>query len=277
MKEYIDLHMHTDRSDGSKTPAELLALVRESGVVCFSVTDHDTLEGLNEVRALLTDGDPDLISGIELSATNGDRDMHILGYLFDPSNDALHTAIIDFQSRRNKRGRQMVEKLNDLGVPLTFDHLTEVAGAASLGRPHVAEALFKNGFTSTYEEAFYKYIADGKPAYIPKVNFEPAQAISLIHKAGGVAVLAHPTINETIQHLPLLLELGIDGIEIYHPSHQNKDTERYKHLAEQHRLVVSGGSDFHGRDSRHGAVGSQKVPLSCLEPLMNRAQERKEQ
>jgi len=144
-----------------------------------------------------------------------------------------------------------------------------------IGRPHVAEAMTRSGAVPTYETAFAKYIGDGKPAYVPKSNFTPVEAINLIHEAGGVAILAHPMIENNIRHLEMFVGLGLDGIEVYHSFHGRADVDRLKHLAERHRLLMSGGSDYHGREGRFGDIGSQKVPIKYLEMIETAAKRRR--
>lgn len=275
MKRYIDLHMHTFYSDGVKTPEELIDLVRKSKVEVFSVTDHDTIDGFREIKKLVTEDDPKLITGVELSVSLEDGDMHILAYCFDENSDEFNAALNQFQIERNRRGEEMVRRLNALDVPLEYELVVKQARGTVIGRPHLAKALFDNGFTKYYEEAFAKYIGDNGPAYVPKNNFTPAEAISLIHNAGGLAVLAHPGINSKEKYIDILVENGLDGIEAYHSSHKLRDVERYKHLADKHRLLITGGSDYHGLENRYGRVGSQKVPYKYYE-LLEEASRRNE-
>ncbi len=267
MKRYVDLHLHTCYSDGTSQPEELLELVRNSRIQAFAVTDHDTLQGFRAVRKLLREDDPELIPGVELSVTVDEADMHLLAYLFEPDDVTFRQALDDFQNHRNQRGKVMVERLNSLGIDISFDDVVRQSHGTVVGRPHVARAIFENGATNSYEEAFAKYIGNDGPAYVPKVNFTPQKAMELIHQAGGLAVLAHPGVGEKDRHLDMLIELGLDGIEAYHPSHQQSQVDRYRHMAEQHRLIVTGGSDFHGLNGRYDAVGSQKVPYECVEKL----------
>ncbi len=272
MADTIDLHMHTTMSDGKKTPAELLELVRRSGVVAFSVTDHDTLEGYRETRALLQVDDPELVPGIELSAKIGERDVHLLAYLFDPDHAALNSALDDFRAKREHRGRMIVEKLEALGVTVPFEAVELAAGDGVIGRPHIADAMLASGAVRTYEEAFRKYISNGGPAYIPKAKLTPQEAIDLAHDAGGVAVLAHPFIDDMYEHLSMLVDLGLDGIEVYHYSHKAADVDRARELARRYNLLPSGGSDFHGRESRNSIIGTWPVPTAFLDGLKTRAQ-----
>jgi len=267
VKQYIDLHMHTLFSDGMKTPEELLDLVRSKKLKAFSVTDHDSLTGFLKVKELLSDDDPELVSGVELSVSIDNSDMHILAYFVDYENENFNEALLEFQKRRNMRSRLMVQKLNELGVNINFEDVEKLAHGDVIGRPHVAKAIFENRNVDYYEEAFQKYIGDNKPAYIPKENFTLKQAIDLIHQADGLAVLAHPGINNKEEYLDVLVGLGLDGLEAYHPCHKQSDVDRYIHMAEKHRLVVTGGSDYHGIEGRYGKIGSQNVPYSCLERI----------
>lgn len=267
MASNVDLHLHTHFSDGTSSPGALLEMVRNAGLSAFSVTDHDTLEGYHVLGAMLTPADAELVVGVEMSVSVENRDMHLLAYLFDPEHDRLNEALDQFQRRRSERGRKMVRKLNELGIGITFDDVETLAGGAVVGRPHVARAMHEKKAVNYYEEAFQKYIGSDGPAYVPKDNFSPGEAIDLIHEAGGLAVLAHPGIDDKVRYLDMLLDLGLDGIEVYHPAHSESEVDRFKHLAERYRLVITGGSDFHGTESRYSMVGSQKVPRSCLETL----------
>lgn len=265
--------MHTNFSDGTKSPAELLDIVRSKNISAFSVTDHDTIDGYKAVKELLQDGDPDLIPGIELSVTYENEDIHILAYLFDPDSNELQEALTTFQSNRVHRGKKMVEKLNELGIDISYEDVLDAANGSVVGRPHIAEAMNTKNCISYYEEAFHRYIGDNGPAYIPKDNFTPKEAIDLIHQAEGLAVLAHPGINNREQYLEMLVGLGLDGIEAYHSNHKMSDVDRYKHLAERFRLIITGGSDFHGRNGRFDSVGSQKVPYKYFEILKEKIKE----
>ena len=270
MKQYIDLHMHTVCSDGAKTPSELLDIVRSKKISAFSVTDHDTIEGYLKVKELLAEDDPILISGVELSVSLEDGDIHLLAYLFDSGNSELQTVLNDFQITRRERGKKMVKKLNELGLDISYSDVEKVSSGSVVGRPHIAQVLYSASLTSYYEEAFHKYISDNGPAYVAKENFTPKDAIDLVHNAGGIVVLAHPGINNKEIYLEELASLGLDGIEAYHPSHKMSDIDRYKHLADRYRLLVTGGSDFHGVSDRHGSVGSQRVPYKYFEILLEK-------
>lgn len=271
MPRFVDLHLHTNCSDGTLAPVELLELVRSAELAAFSVTDHDTLDGYRQIKGMLTDHDPELVAGIELSVSNNVYDLHLLAYCFDPENEKLNQALEQFQTKRNQRGHTMVERLNKLGVNITFEDVARVASGAAIGRPHIARAILDSKAVKSFEEAFTSYIGNNGPAYVPKENFTIEETIKLVHAAGGAVVLAHPAIEETYRYLPMLVESGLDGIELAHPSANVSDRDRIKNLARQYNLLMTGGSDFHGLESRHALVGSQKVELGTLTALKERS------
>jgi len=271
MAGYIDLHMHTAYSDGALTPEDLLAIVREKKLQAFSITDHDTLEGYRHTAKLLTKDDPELIPGVEISAEVDGEDMHLLGYLFDPDDKALNAALEDFKEIRRQRGRTMVEKLNQMGLNISFDSVERAASGSVIGRPHVADALVEEGLVGHFDEAFHKYIGNGGPAYVPRGRMTPAEAIDLIHGAGGAAVLAHAFIAGMDQHIETLAARGLDGLEVYHYSFKKHHIKQLKTLARRYGLQQTGGSDFHGRRDHEGEIGSLKIPSSILDRLKQHA------
>ncbi|MCM2272891.1 MAG: PHP domain-containing protein [candidate division Zixibacteria bacterium] len=267
MTAFIDLHMHTNFSDGVCTPEELLENVRRSGVVAFSVTDHDTLDGYRAIRALLSANDPELLPGVELSVSMESDDVHMLAYFFDPDSSEFNEALENFRQKRNHRGRMIVEKLQGIGLDIPFEAVEETAGGSVIGRPHIAETLQRLKAVGGYQEAFDRYIKKDGPAYVPKAFFEPSEAIEMVHRAGGITVLAHPMIDNMLRHLERLVEMGLDGIEVRHSNHSAGDVTRLGKIAGRYGLLQSGGSDFHGREGRHGVVGSQHVPVAYLESM----------
>ncbi|RKX24624.1 MAG: hypothetical protein DRP45_07805 [Candidatus Zixiibacteriota bacterium] len=271
MSGYVDLHIHTVCSDGTRTPEEILRIVREKRLVAFSITDHDTLEGYRQTYQYLKNGDPELVPGVELSAIENGEDMHMLAYMFDPDNRAFNDCLEEFQETRRRRGRLMVEKLNALGLEITFEAVEMAAGSTVIGRSHVAEVLVQLGHVSTFDEAFWKYIGTEGPAYVPKSKITPADAIKLVHGAGGVAVLAHPFIGEAHQHIEGLAGIGLDGIEAYHYSHRNHQVTLLKSLAKRYGLFITGGSDYHGRQETEGEIGALQVPANVLENMKQKA------
>ena len=272
MAKNIDLHMHTVNSDGVLATTELIEIVRGKDLSAFSITDHDTLAGYFEATDILNQDDPELVTGVELSVALDGLDLHMLAYLFDPDNEELTDALHSFRKERNLRGQRIVSRLNELDVGLSFDTVEQVANGSVIGRPHIAQAMVEEGHVRSFEAAFQKYIGNHGPAYIPKSMMTPSEAIDLVHRAGGVTVMAHPYINNVVKHVEDLAQLGLDGIEVFHYSHSNEQVRRLKQLAKRLGLVMSGGSDFHGRSDREGEVGSQPVPPEYLDNLKQRAE-----
>jgi predicted metal-dependent phosphoesterase TrpH len=241
-----DLHMHTVHSDGTLTTRALMERAQRVGLTTISITDHDNVSAVAEAMALSAEFGIEVIAGTELSAAWGESEIHILGYFFDHTHEGLLDYLSLYRNERLKRAERIVEKLNEINIPLSMDAVLEKANGGSVGRPHIASALYAEGLTETYHEAFYKYIGNGKPAYEKKYQVSPREAIELIASAGGLSVVAHPgtTIEENV--LMELIKQGIDGIEVVHPSHSSERTSYYRGIANEYFLLVSGGSDFHG-------------------------------
>ena len=270
MFDRVDLHIHTFYSDGLNSPGEILDIVRGKKLKAFAICDHDNLQGYREIKKLLTPSDPELITGVELSAGKGDDDIHLLGFLFDPDSPALNKALADFREKRNRRGEIMLSKLKKLGVDIPLEMVKEIAGNSAIGRPHVADALLKAGAVNSYDAAFGKYIGDKGPAYVAKENMTSADAINLIHEAGGLTVLAHPGIGQISRFIGDLVAMGLDGIEIYHPNHTSRHRNNYMKIADDNNLLMTGGSDYHGRDRKYGLIGSEPVSSRLLDALKER-------
>ncbi|UCC44947.1 MAG: PHP domain-containing protein [Candidatus Zixiibacteriota bacterium] len=273
MPRYIDLHIHTDCSDGVLDPGDVLDRARQLDLQAFSITDHDTLEGYRSAAALRRETDPELLAGIELSVDINGDDLHLLGYLFDPDDRALGEALADFQKERNQRGRRMVEKLREMGLDIGFGSVEEKAAGAVIGRPHIADAMYSLNLVNTYEEAFFRYIGNGRPAYLPKGRMKPDEAMKLIHGAGGIAVLAHPYVGKAHRHIEMLVPLGLDGIEIFHYAHTRQNIAQLKGEADRFGLVQTGGSDYHGRQQNEDGIGLPRVSAKLLAPLDARTRE----
>lgn len=262
-RPHADLHVHTTYSDGQLDPGLLVETAAERGLHVLAITDHDTLAGWDAARAARGRGAVTLIPGVELSVTVEESDVHLLGYGFDPSHAGLRAHLEQLAQARIQRAQQMVEKLNAHGIDLPFGAVREAAGkSASIGRPHIATALAKEGHVASYDEAFSQYIGSKHASYLPMPVQRATEAIDLIHQAGGVAVLAHPGhwTNERI--IWRLVERGMDGIEIIHPSHQDFLVDYYRHIADRHTLLMTGGSDYHGQrpgdDRNLGRYGLSK-------------------
>ncbi len=274
MPELVDLHIHSDHSDGRQSPQDVINSGLTLGLRAVSITDHDVVTGSIEASSYAEGKDIEVITGIELSASNTDDDVHILGYFFDPTHDHLCQTIETFRRIRYERGKKMVERLAEIGIVFDFEKIVEKAGKAAIGRPHVAEALVEGGFVSNYNEAFRKYLGLNGPVYVPKAKITPADAIELLHEAGGIAVMAHPALTNEDDKIEEMASVGLDGIEIFHPTHKAVERKRYRRLAEKLGLVCTGGSDSHNRKGRYGDIGDQKVPAEYLDVMRDVWQKR---
>jgi 3',5'-nucleoside bisphosphate phosphatase len=249
----IDLHAHTTASDGSLTPTALVALARETGLSALGVTDHDTVAGLPEAAAAARDAGLELVPGVELSVDYPHGQFHLLGYFVDFTRPALLDRLQYLQDYRFRRNEKMVDLMQQQGLPVTMEDFAREAGGKVIGRPHMALALVRKGVVGSTQEAFDRYLADGRPCHIPKVKLLPAEAIELLHSAGAVTILAHPKYvgiadpGQLRTELASLKEQGLDGIEVYYSQHTEEETALYQQIARELDFAISGGSDFHGR------------------------------
>ncbi|HCN06232.1 MAG TPA: hypothetical protein DIS79_11505 [Bacteroidetes bacterium] len=271
---YADLHSHTTKSDGLLQPEVLLEKAEREGIEVLAITDHDSVDAHHALRHGGYNGNVRLISGIEVSCYEHGREIHILGYHLDIDNEELLQLAIHLRAERDRRAILMVERLQNLRVTISVDEVKEVAAGAPIGRPHIAKVLVQRGFVTSHQKAFDIYLDAGKPAYVPRSVFTVTDAVNLIHRAGGIAVIAHPAKTYSEPRLFLtLLAGGIDGIEVYHPSHWYVTREYYRVLAEQHELVITGGSDYHGsRDYDDRNFGTFGISAERVELLDVRAQ-----
>ncbi|MCD6310692.1 MAG: PHP domain-containing protein, partial [Candidatus Eremiobacteraeota bacterium] len=248
----IDLHTHTTFSDGIVTPEDLVEEAINKGIGILSVTDHDSLGGIIPAQKASKNSSLTIIPGIELNAENEHSEVHILVYGIDPNDQVLNGILKEIRQRRVTRIKKILEKLNDLGMEVPFADVDEISRGESLCRPHVARAMVKLGYVNDYQKAFDKYLARGKPAYVPRKKFTPEIAVEIGVKAGGVPVLAHPCfIEESLEHLlKRLIPLGLEGIEIFYPLHSRDQIQHYLQLAHEYNLLITGGSDYHGKGAR---------------------------
>lgn len=266
-QRFIDLHIHTTFSDGSYSPVEVVRRAKELGLEAISITDHDDVSGITQA---ITSGQKlgvEVISGVELSTHGNGFDVHILGYLFDHNAESIQTYIEHFQEERRQRSRKIVERLHQLGFKVSYDLVCQKAGEGSIGRPHVATVMKEEGYVFSIEEAFKKYLGDGKPAFVPKLKIEPLRAIRLIHNAGGLAFIAHPAVDVDEEYVVSLIQLGLDGIETIHPHHNRAAVQKYRQLAQQHNVLECGGSDCHGNLNGYEMIGKMAVPYSFLSKM----------
>lgn len=274
----VDLHAHTTASDGKLTPEELVARAKAVGLRAVGIADHDTFGGVDAAIQAGKELGIEVIPAIELSCEADGHDLHLLGYYMDYHHPELLERLQYFRDIRERRAFLMVQKLNELGYPISWERVLEIAGdAQAIGRPHVAQALLEAGLVSSWQEAFDRLIGDGKPAYVPKAKMTPKEAIELVLAYGGVPVVAHPALNTTPDYVEQMIQWGLRGIEVYHTRHSPEDVEQYRSLAEKHGLLITGGSDFHGiseeiNDSdEHGELGDVRVPYAFVEALKEAA------
>jgi len=269
-----DLHSHTIFSDGMHTPEELFIKAKNIGIKALSITDHDTVEGNYSAQKLSEKYNIDFITGIELSCFDSQNEYHILGYCIDIDNEDLHKHLAAFKQSRIERAEIMTKMLNEMGVKINFNDVIDKAGEAPITRPHIAQVIVESGYVSTTKDAFNLYIGDGGPAYAVKAIFQVEKAIKLINNAGGVAVIAHPGYFINQQKLFEFIEAGLDGIEVYHPLHNEKLRKEYHSIANQYWLLETGGSDYHGnRPNETVLFGREGVPISTLAQIRKRCKQ----
>jgi predicted metal-dependent phosphoesterase TrpH len=269
----IDLHTHTTASDGRLAPAALVALAGQVDVTTLAITDHDTTDGLAEARAAAGAAGVEIITGIEFGCDMPHGEVHMLGYLFDATHPALRARLAWLREGRVERGRAMVAKLNALGLPIRWERVQAIAGAGSVGRPHVAQALIEAGVVADTNEAFSRYLAWGGPAYVPRRRLTPPDVIALIREAGGVVSLAHPAhIPDLEAQLAPLAAAGLAGLETYYGEYDAPTVTWLAGLAARFNLVPTGGSDYHAREIKdHAMLGAgPPVPLDTVARLRER-------
>ncbi|MDP1808711.1 MAG: PHP domain-containing protein [Actinomycetota bacterium] len=269
----VDLHLHSTASDGTLSPAEIIAKAHEINLTAIALTDHDSLAGIREALDASIKLSLTFVPGLEMSSEYGDRDIHILGYFIDYTQPHLTETLAGLRVARVNRARTMVERLAGLGLEIDFAEVEQCAHGGAMGRPHVAQILVKHGLVTDISEAFARFIGRGGPAYASKHVLTTAQIIELIHRAGGVASLAHPGVSRVDEPLlRVLKDGGLDAVEVWHTDHTLEQTRYFKQLAFELDLMVTGGSDCHGFGKSRGFVlGSLGIPDEIIEPLRTRA------
>lgn len=265
--KYADLHLHTNFSDGTFSPEQLILRAKKAGLSCISVVDHDTVSGIAlSIEAGLKE-DIEVIPGIELTADYEGTEIHFLGYFIDHKNKKLIDQLAILKENRIQRIYKMAEKLNALGIGLSAESVFEISGFGSVGRLHVARAMVKQGLVATTNEAFNRFIGDKGPAYISGFKLTPKEAIALIKQAGGVPVLAHPYSLRNDELIKEFAKLGLIGLEVHYSEHSQAMVNFYLDLAKEYNLLVTGGSDCHGNAKPEVKIGSIKIPYELVEKL----------
>jgi predicted metal-dependent phosphoesterase TrpH len=250
-----DLHLHSDFSDGLVSPAELLVRAGYAGLSFVALTDHDTVDGIEPMSAPALPGSPSVIPGVELSCTDGDREIHLLGLWIDPNHAGFREELRAIRAKRVLRAETIIDRLRAFQIVLRIEDVMALTRNGLVGRPHVAEAVVRGGYASDLESVYRHYIGDGKPAAVPKRFLTPLEGLDLIRQAGGIASVAHPGASPVEALLPELARAGLVGLEVWHPKHTLRDTERYLAIAERLRLLPTGGSDYHGFESGATILG----------------------
>lgn len=270
-----DLHTHSNRSDGTLAPAEVMVLAAQRDLTGVALTDHDTFDGLEEAAATASELGLDFVPGIEFSAEYDDASLHILGYWVDPDDAAIEAELLRLTATRFRRGEMIVEKLRELGFDVSIERVRELAGGDAIARPHIAEAMVEAGIVADEKEAFDRYISDDGSAYVPKHALPPMEALRLIGEAGGACVLAHPGMWRGSDTVPdaLIEEMaagGMAGLEVRHPDHDEVMRAKYAAIADRLGLVATAASDCHGE--RYGfRMGEERTDGETFAALKQRA------
>ncbi|WP_206425307.1 PHP domain-containing protein [Staphylospora marina] len=277
-----DCHAHTTASDGLHSPTEVVRIARDAGLYAVAVTDHDSVDGVEEALEAGKRWGMEVIPGVEISTLWQGREIHMLGLFIDHKDPGLLEKLEELRDVRRRRNLMMIDKLNELGIDLTLEEVeAKKRGKADLnvGRPHIAEVLMEKGIVRSMEEAFDKYLGKNGLAYVTPDRISPVEAIRLIHRSKGAAVIAHPGLYGMDEILPWLVENGLDGIEVNHPDHTEEDKARYLRLAEQWNLAVTAGSDFHGERNGsmyHAPLGTCRLEWERALLLKERAEKNRE-
>ena len=267
MEEFADLHIHTAASDGTVSPEKIADVALQAGLKAIAITDHDAIEGIAPAILSAKKLDCEVIPGVELSVTMNGIDMHLLGYYVDYEDSHFQERLEFFRKIREERAEKIVQKLNELGFSLDFENVREIAGEGSIGRPHIAQALLQEGYVSSFQEAFARFLGYNCPAYVPKFKMSLSEAIELVRSAGGIPVFAHPGTVNRDELIPGFIAQGLQGLEVIHPDHAPSVSQHYTNIARKHGLIVTGGSDFHGPHTNMAAIGRFKVPMTWLHDL----------
>lgn len=287
----IDLHLHTTASDGRLTPAQLVARAAAAGLTTISVTDHDTVASIAEVTVVAAPLGIRVVPGIEITSVDSGRDVHVLAYFIDPGSATLAAFLERQRALRVLRVREIGARLAALGLAVDLDSVWKPAldrPGSSVGRPQIARALVAAGHVASVQEAFEKWLANGRPAFVPRTGPSPADVVHLVHEFGGIASIAHPAVTKRDDLIGPLADQGLDAIEVYHSDHTPEDEREYTNLSIRLNLAMSGGSDFHGEDpsasaratadkagrARRSTLGVVSLPAEAFAILEGRARTR---
>lgn len=267
---YADLHIHSSYSDGNLLPEEIIDIAKKQGIKYIAITDHDTIdsqyiskkeyEGIN------------IIPGIEFSTEYNDLEIHILGYFIDIDNENIKNAVDRLKKKRIERTKEIIERLKKHNIYLEMDDIA-IDKNCNMGRAHIANAMISKGYVHTFKEAFSKYLMKGKPAYVNGDKLTYKETLEIINNSGGIAVLAHPgKVYRSLEVENMIKELkcyGLKGIEVYHPSHSKEQINMFYNFSKKYKLLLTGGSDFHGLSNGESSIGTEGINELLLEKLIN--------
>lgn len=278
----VDLHVHSNRSDGSLSPSDLVLEAKKKGLCAFALTDHDTVDGIDEALSTAKDSGIRLIPGIELSTEYEGKDIHIVGLLIDKEQPVFKEKLKKFVDSRTERNRKMCQRLTDAGLPLTYEELQEEFPDSVITRAHYAQILLKKGYIKSLKEAFDRYIGDRGPCFVPREKITPEDGVRLILNAKGIPILAHPLLygmgEERLQCLiDRLKDAGLVGMEAIYSTYTPSEEVQMRRLAEKNGLLPSGGSDFHGKAKPGLSMGNGYGRLYVPEEILTALQKRREE
>jgi len=266
----FDLHLHSTASDGRLSPEEVVRTAAQLGLAVISITDHDSVDGIPPALKTAENHQPlQVIPGVECSTDVPRGEVHVLGYFINYTDPELVIKLAAFRNSRKVRAQKMIDKLATMGISIEWNRVEDIAGAGSVGRPHIAQAMLEKGYVPSLREAFNRYIGREAPAYVEREKMTPEEVVQLITRVGGLAVLAHPADIDDLEHLiPRLQRVGLVGIEVYYNNYPLRTTQYLASLAHKHALVATGGSDFHGMDNAtETPIGGVAIPREGVERL----------
>ncbi len=267
-----DLHIHTNASDGIMSPCEVVRWSNIKRLRAIGITDHDTVKGIGPALASSSYFGVEIVPGIELSTMYESEEIHILGYYINYKDKWFLSILDEIQDSRSKRAEKIVNKLNELGVNITILEVRALAGAGAIGRPHIARAMIERGYINNIKEAFDKYIGNGCPAYTERYKLSSEEAISVVKNVGGIPVIAHPGLIKDRANIGKVIELGIEGMEVFHPKHDSETIRDMLTVAESKKLLITGGSDCHGvKLNNEPILGSCSIDYKYVKMLKEAA------
>lgn len=267
----IELHCHSTASDGDCTPTELVDRAVALGLTTLALTDHDSVDGVAEAVRAAEQFSLRVVPGVELSCHYEGEEVHLLGYFFEYRDPDFLELLQNMKEERRQRVRRVLEKLEKLGVSISFESVEQEATGEAIGRPHIARALVTAGQVETVAQAFDKYIGNSGPAYVGRSLLSLEQGIEAIRRAGGVSVIAHPGVYNNWSKVERMLQLPVDGLETWHPSHKKSERKRAKRLGGRYNKILTGGSDFHGPRGDYHELGSSYVKEGVVTKLLHAA------